>query len=99
MSRSAGEIMALLIMAVCTIVKALHGFKEKRVHKTRHMQFRMLKMKFLRFWKCLNTIRNQPEQPVQLTQNYIIETKTPHSWFTYFVTIVGHYYGIIIKGF
>ena len=36
MSRSAGEIMALLIMAVCTILKALHGFKEKRVHKTRH---------------------------------------------------------------
>ena len=24
--------------------------------------------------------------------------KKPHSWYSYFVTLVGHYYGVIIEG-
>ena len=34
---------------------------------------------------------------VTRTEKKATETKTPHSWYSYFVTIVGHYYGVIIE--
>ena len=37
-------------------------------------------------------------KPVELTQKLATETKTPHSWYSYFTTIVGHCYGWTIEG-
>ena len=60
--------------------------------------FKIIKNRFSRFWKYLNIAWSLPEQPVELTQKYATQTKTPHSWYSYFVTIVGHYYDVIIEG-
>ena len=38
-------------------------------------------------------------QPVELTQKIAIETKAKHSWYPYVVTVIGHYYTVIIKAF
>ena len=56
----------------------------------------MFQMRFSRFSKCLKTTWNSPEQPAELTQKQA-ETKTPHSQYSFFVTIVGHYYGVVIE--
>ena len=57
----------------------------------------MFKMRFFRFWKRLKTTWNSLEQPVELSQKWATETKTQHSKFSYVVTIVGHYYALIMK--
>ena len=46
----------------------------------------------------INATWNSPEQSVELPRKEAIVTKTPHSWYSYFVNIVGHYYGVIIEG-
>ena len=43
-------------------------------------------------------IWNSPEQPVELTKEKATETGTQHLWYSYVATIVGHDYGVIIKG-
>ena len=55
-------------------------------------------MRFSRFWKCLNTTWNSPEQPVELTQKKATKTKTPYLSYSYFVTTVSHYYGVTTEG-
>ena len=84
----------------CAILKGLHGVKEKRAHKVRDGHFfffQNIQMTFLRFWKCLKTTWNSPEQPAELTQKWTTETTTPHSWYSYVVAIVGNYYGVTIE--
>ena len=46
----------------CAILKASYNFMVKRAHETRNNQFlfKMFKMRFLRFSKCLKTTRNSP---------------------------------------
>ena len=89
--------MPLLIVAVCTAI--LKAFEEKLAPKARDMQlflqnvqneiFKILKMfennmKFTRVGCWINSeISNRD--------------KAPHSWYSYFVTIAGHYYGGIIE--
>ena len=58
----------------------------------------MFEMKFSRFWDCLYTTKNSPEQSVELTQKKAPDTETEHSWYSYFVTIFSHCYGVIIEG-
>ena len=85
----------------CAILKALHGFKAKRAHKARYMQFflqnvqneifKILKMfknnmKFKRAACCFNS---------KITN---IDKNTTFIIFL-FATIVSHYYGVIIEGF
>ena len=42
---------------------------------------------------------NSPEKPVKKSNSKkATETKAPHSWYSYFATIVDHYYGRIIEG-
>ena len=62
----------------CAILKALYGFKEKRAHKARDFSFKIFKLRFWRFWNCLKTTRNSPEQPVELTQKLATKATTPH---------------------
>ena len=80
----------------CAILKALHDFQEKRVHKSRGKQFffQNVQNEISRFSRCLKTTWNSPEQPAELTQK---QTKTPHLQYSLFVTIVGYYYGVIIE--
>ena len=59
----------------------MYGFKEKRAHKARDMQF------------FLQNVQNVIFKILEMFKN----NKTSHSWYSYFVTIVGHYYGGIIK--
>ena len=47
----------------CAILKALCGKGKKE--PTRQDMF---KMRLFRFWKCLKTTWNSPEQPVEFTQ-------------------------------
>ena len=62
----------------CAILKALYGFKKKRVNKARdiYIFFKMFKTRPSRFWKCLNTTWNSPEQPVESTQKLAKDKKT-----------------------
>ena len=63
----------------CTSLKSLHGFKEKTAHNTHAIfSFKMFKVRFSRFWKCLKTTWNSLEQPAKLTQKEATETKTSH---------------------
>ena len=74
--------MPLLIVAVALWhSKALHGFKGKRDHKSRDMQFsfKIFKIRYSRFWKVLETTWNSTDWPAELTQKYVTETKTPFS--------------------
>ena len=83
----------------CAILNPLHGFKEKRALKERDMQFFLqnIQMRFSRFSKCLKTTWNSPEQPAGLTQILSTQTKTPHSKYSYFATIIDHCCDVIIE--
>ena len=54
----------------CAILKALHGFQEKKLASQGicNFFFKMFKMRFSRFSECLKTTSNSPEQPAELTQ-------------------------------
>ena len=79
-----------------SMLKACYGFKEKRAHKGKRFPFKIFKMRFMRSWECFKTIWNSPKKPVELTQKLAGEKKTPHSSYSYVVTIVGHYYAVMI---
>ena len=64
----------------CAILKALHGFQEEpKGQGICNFSFKMFKMRFLRFSKCLKTTCNSPELPAELTEKYATGTKTPHA--------------------
>ena len=48
-------------------------------------------MRFLDFSKCLKTT-------LELTEKLATGKAEPHSWYSYFVTNVGHYCTVIIEG-
>ena len=77
----------------CAIRKALYGFKVKRAYKARDMQFflQIVQNEIFKIWKDLKTTWNSPKQLAELTQKEDVDSKTRHSWYSYFVTIVGHY--------
>ena len=77
---------------LCTVLRKEETTRQEIVD----FPFKMFKMRFLRSWKCLKITWNSPEQPVELTQNLAIVTATPHSWYSNVVTIVAHYYAIIM---
>ena len=52
---------------------------------------------FLRPSKCLKTIWYSPGQPVEVTQKLVTEPTAPLSWYSYNVTIIGHYYAVVIE--
>ena len=67
-------IMALLIVAVCinTILR-----KEEPTRRTIcNFSFKMFKKRFSRFWKSLLSTWNSLKQHIELTQKYVLETKT-----------------------
>ena len=57
----------------------------------------MFKVRFLRPSKCLKTIWYSPGQPVEVTQKLVTEPTAPLSWYSYNVTIIGHYYAVVIE--
>ena len=65
----------------CAIVKALHGFQEKKAHKSRDMQFFLqnVQNEIFKIFKTFKTTWNSPEQHAKLTQKQGTDTKIPHS--------------------
>lgn len=80
------------------ILKDLYNSKLKRVHKAKdqpqeitNSSFKMFIMRFLGFSKCLKTT-------LESTEKLATGKAEPHSWYSYFVTNVGHYCTVIIEG-
>ena len=69
-------------------LKDLYGLNKKRV----------LKMRFLRPWKCLKTTWNSPQEPIELTKKSATETTPPLSWYSHVGTIAAHYYALVVEG-
>ena len=68
---------------LCAILKALHGFKEKKsaqgkIYAIFIIPSKRWKLDFQDFENCKKK-RNSPEQLAELTQKEATETKTPHS--------------------
>ena len=57
-------------MAVCTVLKALHGFKDKSAHKARDMQFFLenVQNEIFKILKMFKTTWNSPDHPAELTE-------------------------------
>ena len=72
--------------------------KEPTNQEISNFSIKILKMRFSTFWRYLNATSNSPEQPVESTQKWATEAKTPDPWYSYFVTVVSHYYYVIIEG-
>ena len=89
-------------MAVCTmlLLKLYPDFREKEHTKQEivNCSFKMFKVRFLRSSKCLKTIWNLPGHPVELNQKSATATTPLHSWYSYSVAIVGHYYAAVVRG-
>ena len=76
----------------CFILKALSSF-----YKTRgNFFFKMFNVSFLRSSKCLKTSWNLLVQPVELTQKLATEATASHPWYSCIVTVVSHYYDVVI---
>ena len=52
------------------ILKALHGFQEKRAHKSRDLQFFLqnVQNEIFKIFKMFKTTLNSPGQPAELTE-------------------------------
>ena len=81
----------------CAILKALYGFNEKRAHKERDMQSFLQNVQN-EIFKILKMFKYNTKFPRVACSINLKITKTPHSWYSYFAIIVGHYYGEIIEG-
>ena len=71
---------------------------EEEATRQEIVNLKMFKMGFVRSSKCSKTTWNSSEQPIELTQNLATETTAPQSWQSYVVTIIGHYYAVIVEG-
>ena len=72
----------------CAFLKALNGFQEKGAHKSRDMQF------------FLQNVKNEIFKIFKMFKNNMKFTRTAsriNSKINSFVTIVGHYYGVITE--
>ena len=81
------------------ILKVLYG-KGKWDYKVSQFLFHNVQndvVFFLRSWKCLKSTWNSLEKPVESNQKLATETSTPHSWYSYVVTIVAHCYAVTMK--
>ena len=47
---------------------------------------------------CFKITWNSTEQPIELTQKLATDKVAPHSWCSFVLSIVGHYYVVIFEG-
>lgn len=78
--------------------KSLYGFRGARAYKAKDSQrfYKMLEIRSLSSSNYSKTTWNPPEQPAELTWKLAAEIATLHSWYCYAVTIVTHYYVVIL---